>query len=136
MATASRPATGAERCVRSRRARLLVPLMCLAVVVGSGCATGPEYARPALDPPPAFKSPVPDGQAAVLPEDWWRLYNDPELDRLIALANQSNQDLRRAVAAFDQARALARVAASYRAPLSRLTRRSPGSARRVTVSVP
>ena len=51
----------------------------------------------------------------IAPE-WWRLYRDPDLDRLIATANASNQTLKQAVAAVDQARALARVAASYLAP--------------------
>jgi multidrug efflux system outer membrane protein len=52
----------------------------------------------------------------AIPEEWWRLYRDPDLDELIATANASNQTLRQAVARVDEARALARVAASYRFP--------------------
>src|SRR5260370_30311165 len=48
--------------------------------------------------------------------DWWRFYADAELDRLIATATASNQNLQFAVARVDEARALARVAASYLAP--------------------
>jgi multidrug efflux system outer membrane protein len=66
--------------------------------------------------PPAFKSPAPDGEQAVIPEEWWRLYHDPDLDALIVMANASNQTLRQAVARVDEARALARVAASYKYP--------------------
>jgi multidrug efflux system outer membrane protein len=52
----------------------------------------------------------------AIEEEWWRLYRDSELDGLIAMANASNQTLRQALARVDQARALARVAASYRYP--------------------
>ena len=51
-----------------------------------------------------------------MPEEWWRLYGDADLDRLIATANAANQTLRQAVARVEEARALARVAASYRYP--------------------
>jgi outer membrane protein, multidrug efflux system len=81
----------------------------------TGCAVGPNYMRPAVEQPPSFKSPVPDAEQP-LAKDWWRLYSDPTLDALIATANASNQTIRQAVARVDQARALARVAASYRLP--------------------
>ena len=48
--------------------------------------------------------------------EWWRLYADPNLDQLIATATASNQTIALAVARVDEARALARVAASYLAP--------------------
>jgi len=77
---------------------------------------GPTYTPPRVDPPPQFKSPGPAAGEATLPAEWWRLYRDPELDRLIAMANASNQTLVQAVARVDEARALARVAGSYRYP--------------------
>jgi multidrug efflux system outer membrane protein len=80
------------------------------------CTVGPNYSRPAVAPPPAFKSEFP-ASAAGLPEGgWWELYADPELAGLIAAANASNQTLRQAVAHVDEARALARVAGSYLYP--------------------
>ncbi len=83
----------------------------------TGCKVGPNYARPALGQPPAFKSEAAATQPAQrLPTDWWHLYHDPELDRLIAMANESNQNLAQAVARVDQARALTRVAASFLLP--------------------
>jgi multidrug efflux system outer membrane protein len=81
----------------------------------SGCMVGPKYARPEVEQPAAFKSPTTPGDAAI-PAEWWRLYGVPDLDALIATANTSNQTLQQAVARVDQARALARVAASYRYP--------------------
>jgi multidrug efflux system outer membrane protein len=81
-----------------------------------GCAVGPKYARPALDQPARFKSEPADNAAPLIAPEWWRLYNEPELDQLIASAHVSNQTLRQAVASVDQARALARVARSYLYP--------------------
>ena len=77
---------------------------------------GPNYSRPAVEQPPAFKSELPASPVTLPESDWWELYADPELTPLIAAANASNQTLRQAVARVDQARALARVAGSYLYP--------------------
>jgi multidrug efflux system outer membrane protein len=101
--------------VRTGRLGILVALSAAAVTAG-GCMVGPKYVQPAVEQPASFKSPAPSGDEAALPEEWWRLYRDAGLDQLIATANASNQTLRQAVARVDQARALARVAASFRYP--------------------
>jgi multidrug efflux system outer membrane protein len=91
-------------------------LATLAVLL-SGCEVGPNYVRPKVEQPAGFKSESPTTQAAPpIPAEWWHLYHDAELDQLIATANASNQTLRQAVARVEQARALARVAASYLLP--------------------
>jgi multidrug efflux system outer membrane protein len=77
---------------------------------------GPRYVRPPIDPPPNFKSPAPAAGEGAASEEWWRLYRDADLDRLIEMATASNQTLRLAVARVDEARALVRVAAGYRYP--------------------
>src|SRR5437016_3615149 len=98
------------------RANILMAATASLAVALAGCKVGPNYARPTAEQPAAFKSQAatqPATQAApVLSAEWWRLYHDAELDRLIASAIESNQNLRQAVARVDQARALARVAAS------------------------
>jgi outer membrane protein, multidrug efflux system len=105
----------------SRKARLevrtlgLPTAMTLSVLV-AGCLLGPDYKRPRIDPPEGFKSQTVNEEAPLLAPEWWRLYGEPELDRLIATANDSNQTVKQAVAAVDQARALARVAGSFRYP--------------------
>jgi multidrug efflux system outer membrane protein len=89
----------------------------MATVSVAGCSmVGPKYARPPVEQPAGFKSPAPAGEQVSIPEEWWRLYRDANLDELIATANASNQTLLQAVARVDEARALARVAASYRFP--------------------
>jgi multidrug efflux system outer membrane protein len=77
---------------------------------------GPNYARPAVEQPANFKSQADSEPAPDIAREWWRLYSDPELDRLIATATASSQTLRQAVARVDEARALARVAASFLFP--------------------
>jgi outer membrane protein, multidrug efflux system len=98
-----------------RAARILIALSAVAVTAG-GCMVGPRYARPSVEQPASFKSAVPGGTQAAVPEEWWRLYGNADLDALIGTANAANQTVRQAVARVDQARALARVAASYRYP--------------------
>jgi multidrug efflux system outer membrane protein len=77
---------------------------------------GPAYKRPPVVQPDGFKSQAGSAPAPPITPEWWRLYADPSLDRLIATATASNQSLQLAVARVDEARALARVAASYLAP--------------------
>jgi multidrug efflux system outer membrane protein len=82
----------------------------------AGCEVGPNYVRPKVEQPASFKSEPATRPAQPIPADWWRLYHDAELDRVIAAANESNQNIRQSVARVDQARALARIAASYLLP--------------------
>ena len=94
---------------------ILGALVSLAIVL-PGCEVGPNYSRPKVEQPAEFKSQPATMPAPRISAEWWRLYHDAELDQLIATANESNQSLRQAVARLDQARALARVAASYLLP--------------------
>jgi NodT family efflux transporter outer membrane factor (OMF) lipoprotein len=79
-----------------------------------GCTVGPPYHRPAVPSPPAFKEA--DGWKVAQPKDealhgdWWRLFNDPQLDTLERQVNVSNQNIAAAFAAFLQARALVKEA--------------------------
>jgi multidrug efflux system outer membrane protein len=97
-------------------AALALPLGLMALAL-PGCTVGPNYARPNVEQPLAFKSESATTRPATpITAEWWRLYQDPQLDRLIAAANASNQTVRQAVARVDQARALAHVAASFQYP--------------------
>jgi multidrug efflux system outer membrane protein len=98
------------------RARVVLAALAVGSVLAGGCAVGPDYVRPAVEPPEQFKSQAAGEAAPPVPTEWWRLYGDPELDQLIVTATASNQSLRQAVARVDEARALARVAGSYLYP--------------------
>src|SRR5438876_4198657 len=56
------------------------------------------------------------GTAAIAYSDWWRVFNDPELDRLETEADAANQDIRLAMARVDQAEASAKYARSFLFP--------------------
>lgn len=98
--------------------RHLLPLLLATSAVGA-CAVGPDY-RPPLTPTTAQQdfqgaaSPVVSTAAAQ--DRWWRLYNDPLLDRLVDDALAANTDIRVAVARIDKARAQLRGARSDRLP--------------------
>jgi len=91
--------------------RLRPSLLALAAAtLLSACAVGPDYVRPALPVPDAYKEggdwqPA-DPRPAASGLAWWEAYGDPVLDGLEADAGQANQDIRRAEAAYRQAKAL------------------------------
>jgi multidrug efflux system outer membrane protein len=94
-----------------------------AIAMCAGCAAGPNYHRP-----PALAAdamPVAFGNASVTNAgkwktakpsahpprgDWWKLYNDPELNRIEGLAAKNNQQIAAALANFEQARAAVKAA--------------------------
>ena len=80
----------------------------------AACSFAPKYERPPAELPQAWRS-APDGTPA--PGDrWWRLFDDPVLDKLVDEALANNQDIAIAVARVDEARALAGVQASQQYP--------------------
>ena len=95
---------------------LLASLSALAL---SACAAGPDFVAP-VAPPKAMGaflgSASPAVSAAAADATWWRLYNDPVLDGLVADALSANTDIRVAVARLDKARASLRGARSDRLP--------------------
>jgi multidrug efflux system outer membrane protein len=54
--------------------------------------------------------------APIAYNDWWRVFNDPVLDRLEKEADAANQDIRVAVSRVDQAEAAARYSHSFLSP--------------------
>ena len=87
----------------------VVGLFALGLVLG-GCAVGPNYARPAVTTPVAYKEAGGWKQAepsdAISRPDWWKAFGDPVLDDLEARVLVSNQTLAQSEAAYRQAKAL------------------------------
>ena len=86
----------------------------------AACSTGPDYARPATAPAAAgpfvaASSPAVQPLTPV-PDNWWRLYDDPVLDGLISEALAHNTDVRAAVARLARARAALREVKVDRLP--------------------
>ena len=83
-------------------------------VLLAGCTAGPDYVRPAMEVPAAYKEGFawqPARPRDHLPRgNWWSAFGDRELDALLAQVNVSNQTLLAAEAQFRQSAALADVA--------------------------
>ena len=86
----------------------------------AACAAGPDYAPPATPAGAAGQFVAASSDAvqplAPVPSDWWRLYDDPVLDGLIADALAANTDVRAAVARLARARAALREVKIDRLP--------------------
>ena len=74
----------------------------------SGCAIGPNYVRPTIDTPSAYRGqPPPATEKSLADVPWWDVYKDADLAALIREALADNYDLRKAVSRLEQARAVA-----------------------------
>lgn len=65
-----------------------------------GCMVGPDYLRPTVETPPAWRLTEENARETVNTA-WWRQLDDPVLDDLIAAAIGENRDLRIASARVD-----------------------------------
>ena len=82
-------------------------------LLASACTVGPDYKRPELATPKqwteAAKDPHPELKAnhkeLLPPEQWWKSFNDPILNRLITDAIAANLDLKQALVRVKEARA-------------------------------
>jgi NodT family efflux transporter outer membrane factor (OMF) lipoprotein len=89
-----------------------------ALLMLTGCMVGPDYRKPDVTTPAAYKE-AKDWKPAE-PKDeaprgnWWEIYGDADLNTLVAQVEISNQNILAAAASYRQAQALLGVAqASY-----------------------
>jgi multidrug efflux system outer membrane protein len=82
---------------------VLVPLLLFA----SACTLGPQYTRPPIETPPAYRGAdaAAPGAGSLADRPWSELFADPALDRLVTVALAQNFDLRMAAERVLQARA-------------------------------
>ena len=78
----------------------------LCAVLLAGCAVGPNYKRPPVAAPAAFRNDtdVTTNSFANLP--WWQIFHDETLQNLVRVALTNNYDLRIAVARVEQEQAI------------------------------
>jgi outer membrane protein, multidrug efflux system len=80
-----------------------------------GCTVGPDYKRPDIAVPPAWRTAV--GTSSSLADlGWWQLFKDQTLQNLVRTALKNNNDLQLAVARVAEARALLGLARSAQFP--------------------
>ena len=66
-----------------------------------GCVQGPDYVKPSVDVPSAYRSATIAGPSEIQ-DHWWTGYGDPHLDALVTEALANNHDLRIATARVDE----------------------------------
>ncbi|HEY8100059.1 MAG TPA: efflux transporter outer membrane subunit [Burkholderiaceae bacterium] len=97
-----------------RMNRMKMIASALSLMLLSACAVGPDYVRPTVEVPAAFKESA--GWKMAEPRDqeihgkWWEIYNDPLLNSLEEQVSISNQNLAQAEARYRQASALVQSA--------------------------
>jgi multidrug efflux system outer membrane protein len=82
-----------------------VRALALAAIAGAalaGCTMGPDYVRPKVDEPAAFRF-EPKATADTADTAWWKQFGDPVLDQLIDTALANNLNVKIAAANVEQA---------------------------------
>jgi outer membrane protein, multidrug efflux system len=80
------------------RRLLIFPFL---IIAFSGCMIGPNYFRPKIDTPVAWRFEVKETRD-LTNTAWWEQLHDPVLNQLIQTALQENKDLRIATARVDE----------------------------------
>lgn len=114
--------------------RLTFLIVCLFF---SACAIGPDYSRPDLATPAAFRMAATEHEAesfANLP--WWDLLQDEALRNLIRTALMENKDLKRAVASVEEFQARLFIANMDFAPKADVAGNAPAFGRKATFLFP
>jgi len=106
-----------EHCVEEERLRKamkkLAPFITATLMASSllaGCMVGPNYHRPTVQTPTAFRdladNPQVQAQAASYADlPWWQVFQDPQLQELIRTALKQNYDLQLATERINAGRA-------------------------------
>ncbi len=95
-------------------AAFMAAMMSSSLVVG--CSVGPNYHRPVVQPPTAFRdlseTQVQAQVASYADLPWWQVFQDPQLQELIRTALKQNYDLQLATERINAARAQVAVSRS------------------------
>jgi outer membrane protein, multidrug efflux system len=92
-------------------------IVIMASGLAAGCKVGPNYNRPVVQPPTAYRelneNPQVQAQAASYADlPWWQVFQDPQLQELIRTALKQNYDLQIATERINEARAQVAIARS------------------------
>ena len=93
-----------------------IPIIALSLAALAACANlAPDYSRPEQELPAEWKGAPADGTKAQAAE-WWKVYEDPVLDRLISEALARNANIALAAARVEESRAILGVTAADQQP--------------------
>jgi len=91
------------------------------LALAAACTVGPDYEKPQTKTPEQWQQSILDRDPALVPapgeiEQWWKILDDPVLDRLIEEAGRTNYDLRIAIARVEEAREFVGVVSGEASP--------------------
>ena len=103
----------------NKLALLMAAMMASGLVIG--CSVGPNYHRPVVQPPTAYRdlseNPQVQAQAASYADlPWWQVFQDPQLQELIRTALKQNYDLQLATERINAGRAQVAITRSSQFP--------------------
>ncbi|BDH45016.1 hypothetical protein TUM12370_10600 [Salmonella enterica subsp. enterica serovar Choleraesuis] len=95
--------------------RIYLSLLCALL---SGCAVGPDFDKPVPELPKSWNGQLPKGvaQGASVDAQWWRQFNDPQLNKLVDRAAARNLDIRVASIRLEQSRMQRQVSGAQQFP--------------------
>jgi multidrug efflux system outer membrane protein len=97
--------------------RHFAPIAAVTLSLLAACAVGPNYSRPEMPTPPAYRFFEGEEQAqSIADTPWWEVVKDPQLQALVREAIANNLDLRTATARVAEARAQYGIARSFLFP--------------------
>ncbi len=96
-------------------------VVCWGMALLGGCAVGPNYQRPAMDAPAAYRTAssdtnAPAGTNAFSDLGWWAVFQDPQLTAYVGDALTNNWDIKIIAARVLQSEAALQVARSQYFP--------------------
>lgn len=99
---------------------LFAPFAIAATLLAS-CTVGPNYRRPTVPVPPAYRDSTGAGNAGAQAQSfadlpWWQIFKDPALQSLIRTALKNNYDLLTAAEHINQARSQLGITRSNQLP--------------------
>jgi outer membrane protein TolC len=90
----------------SRATRTTIGVAAAGLLAGCG-PVGPDYAGPEAEVPEDYRyESRKNGRAAAEREDWWRIFDDAGLNRLVTRVRAGNHELKAGLERIEQARAM------------------------------
>jgi multidrug efflux system outer membrane protein len=97
-----------DQGIATRGRRILVALAAVVLMATAGCTVGPNYKRPTVTAPTAYRGLSPEAAeststASLADQKWWEVFQDKDLQDLIRTALSYNYDVRIAASRVLQA---------------------------------